>query len=81
MQASVAYAYKASDGSGFGDEDACLYVALPSSVFQELQAQTSTMFVYVACCRLSKMCIERSCILVCNVTCNLRPITTTASLM
>jgi len=50
------YAYKASDGSGFGDEDACLYVALPPSVFQELQAESSTMFVYVAGCRLSKMC-------------------------
>jgi len=50
------YAYKASDGSGFGDEDACLYVALPPSVFQELQAESSTMFVCVAGCRLSKMC-------------------------
>jgi len=43
------YAYKASGGSGFRDEDVCLYVALYLSVLQELQAQTSTMFV---CCLL-----------------------------
>ena len=51
------YAYKASDGSGFRDEDARLYVALPPSVLQELQAQTSTIVLCVACCRPSKICI------------------------
>ena len=73
------YAYKASDGSGFRDEDACLYVALPIA-----GTTSSNLNDCFMCCLLpSQQDLHRkhteacSCILDCNVTCNLRPITIT----